>query len=264
MKIVCVFAIHRTGTNYLGSVLRQWPALAAFGEIFHPLQGYGLQPAHLRALAGAAGTGFTDARSPDFVRWMRAHPLEAVAALGKVAARKGKAGLYFKVFVGHWAQPPEAVIPALARLPGFTPVVLQRRCLDVYVSYRKAEAAGTYKHVDTTAVPVTLDADAYEQWAATARSWYQAVSRSLDTAGVPVLRACYERDIDLPPPALSAHWAHRLGIAPGAGPLAANTLQRQDRSERPEDKVANFADFRAALQARGLWAETQGLFLPEA
>ena len=57
---------------------------------------------------------------------------------------------------------------------------LQRRCIDVYVSYRKAEAAGQYKHVDTTDAPVRLDAAHYAHWAAQARAWYAGVTQALD------------------------------------------------------------------------------------
>ncbi len=263
MKTICLFAIHRTGTNYLGSVLKQFPSLAAFDEVFHERQVYGLKPVHLKAIANLAGREFTGSDDPALIAWARANPLAMVEVLQRVARRKDKQGVYFKVFVHQWQQPLEDVAAALAREPGFVPVILQRRCLDVYVSYRKAEAAGAYKHVDTTDHPVTLDAGQYAHWARPAREWYQRVDAALRTAGVEPVRARYEQDLDRPADDVAAHWSRLLGLA---GPVPAldraSVLQRQDRSDDLAAKVANLAEFTAALRARGLWDEAQDVFLP--
>ena len=261
MKTVCLFSIHRTGTNYLGSVLKQWPSLHAFGELFHVSQVYGLKPAHLRALSNAAGMEFDDPSSPAFTTWVRANPLAVVEALRRVAKRKDKQGLYFKVFLGHWTRPVDEVVAGLAREPGFVPIVLQRRCIDVYVSYRKAEAAGQYKHVDTTAAPVRLDAAHYAHWASQARAWYAGVVQALARAGAAPRMLAYERDVDMPPAALAAHWATLLGVDAPSTLDASLALPRQDRSERIEDKIANADEFFAGLKARGLWEESQRGFL---
>jgi len=256
-----MFSIHRTGTNYLGSVLKQWPTVSAFGELFHPRGVFGVKPAYLRAVSKAAGADFTDTMSPAFIDWARAHPLRLIEALGHVAQRQDRAALYFKVFLGQWTQPPEQVIAQFARLPGFTPVILQRRCVDVYVSFRKAEAAGKYKFVDTTAAPVELDARWYAHWADAARNWYRLVSGELSRAGTAPRFVTYERDIDMQASSLSAHWSRMLGIAapPSIDPSLA--LARQDRNERLEDKIANHEPFLAALEERGLRDEALGYFV---
>jgi len=264
MKTICVFAIHRTGTNYLGSVLKQWPSLSAFDEFFHASQAYGAKPAHLRAIGNAAGRDFTDAADPALVAWVRANPVATVDALRRVAKRKDKEGLYFKVFLGQWTRPLDEVVAGLAREPGFVPVVLQRRCIDVYVSYRKAEAAGQYKHVDTTAAPARLDAAAYAHWASQARAWYAAVVQALARAGATPRFATYEADVDMPPAALAARWARLLGVTPPPAVDESLALPRQDRSERLEDKIANPAEFFAGLRQRGLWDESQRWFLEPA
>jgi hypothetical protein len=264
MKTFCLFSIHRTGTNYLGSVLKQWPSLHAFGELFHVSQVYGLKPAHLRALSNAAGMEFDDPAAPAFTAWVRANPLAVVEALRRVARRKEKQGIYFKVFLGQWTKPLDEVVAGLAREPGFTPIVLQRRCIDVYVSYRKAEAAGQYKHVDTTDAPVRLDAAAYAHWAAQARAWYAGVVQALARAGTPPRLLTYEHDVDMPPAALTAHWAGLLGVDAPPALDDSLALLRQDRSERLEDKIANADEFFAGLEQRGLREESLRWFLDPA
>jgi len=261
MKIICVFSIHRTGTNYLGSVLRQWPDLSVFGEIFHPDRVHGLKPAHLRALANVAGREFATDEDPGLIPWLRAHPAGAVEALRRVARRKEHAALYFKVFLGHWTLPVKSAIEQLAKFDGFTPVLLQRRCLDTYVSYRKAEAAGIYKHVDTTDAPEDLDPARYAHWADVARRWYEEVLAALVAAGKPPLRVTYERDVDLPPDALSGHWGALLALKPPATFDPASALSRQDRSADLAAKIRNFAEFGEGLKRLGLWEEGQGYFV---
>lgn len=262
MKTICVFAIHRTGTNYLGSVMRQFPGVAAFGEIFHPDQVWGLKPVHWRAIARQAGREFAGGDDPEFIRWARAEPLRLVEALQRVARRQEREALYFKVFVHQWTTPLAEVIAGLARDPGFTPVLLQRRCVDVYTSFRKAEAVGAYKHADTTDAPVTLDADAYARWADEARGWYRAVDAALSRAGRPPLRATYADDVDRPADELAAHWSRLLGVTPPDTLDAGSVLARQDRSADLAAKVANHDEFLAALEARGLRDEALDVFLP--
>jgi hypothetical protein len=216
----------------------------------------------MRALSNAAGIEFADTLSPPFTSWARANPLTLIDVLRRVASRKDRQAVYFKVFLGQWTQRPEDVIAGMARLPGFTPVILQRRCIDVYVSYRKAEAAGSYKHVDTTDAPARLDAGAYAHWATNARRWYELVASELARAGATPLHLTYERDIDMDPAALTAHWSALLGVAAPPELDAGLALARQDRSGRLEQKIANHEEFFAALKQRGLWDESQGYFLP--
>jgi hypothetical protein len=267
MKIIGLFSIQRTGTNYLHSVLRQWPAFVSVDELFHPTRVFGLQHAQLRALSNQAGIAFQashkNAVGPEFTRWARAHPLDVIDTLGRVVARKDRAALMFKVFMNQWAVPTGDVIAALARRPDFMPVILQRRCIDAYVSLRKAEAAGKFKAVDTTHAPVVLDPAAYERWAAGARDWYRLLDAAFASLGNTPLRLRYENDVDMPPAALSVHWGHLLGLAPGGDIDADMTVQRQDRAGNLQAKIANFDEFTAGLIERGLMQEALGYFLDQ-
>lgn len=257
MKTIVLFSIHRTGTNYLHSVLRQFPSLSAFGEVFHPDRVYHLKPVHWKAISALSGREFSDGGDPAFIAWARSHPVDLVEALCRPARRKDKDGVYLKVFVGQWQVPVAATVAALAARPGFVPIVLQRRPLDVYVSYRKAERAGEYKHVDTTDSPEALDAAAYARWAATARGWYREVDEALAQAGTQPIRVTYERDIDMAPDALVAHWSRLLGV-PGPDALDPEiVLARQDRSPDLAAKIANHDEFLSALDARGLRREAE-------
>lgn len=264
MKIIGLFSIQRTGTNYLHSVLRQWPALASFDELFHPTRVFGLQPAHLRALSKRAGSEFLKSQEnsvgPEFTRWARANPLDVIDTLCNVVSRKDRAALMFKVFTNQWTVPAVEVIAALCRRTDFMPVILQRRSIDAYVSLQKALAAGKFKHVDTTDSPVALDPAAYERWANEAREWYRLVDATLAGLGKTPLRVYYERDIEMPPSALSARWAGLLGLPPAGDIDPALAVRRQDRAEGLPAKIANYAEFSAALVERGLHEEASGYF----
>jgi hypothetical protein len=171
--------------------------------------------------------------------------------------------MLFKVFKRQWAVPPAEVMRALARRPDFMPIVLERRCIDSYVSLRKAETVGRFKGVDTTDVPVTIDPAAYERWAEEARSWYRLVEDAFTEAGRPPLRLRYETDVDLPPARLSAHWAKLLQVTPTRFELDASlTVQRQDRAVSSSDKVVDYGELATELGKRGLLREAEGYFLP--
>jgi len=260
MKLVCLFSHPRTGTNYLHSVLRQWPGVVALGEVFHENEAFGLRPAHLAALAGPAGRSFAGAADPALVAWVRDNPAKAITTLARMARNNGRDALYFKVFPGQWPNGLAADLPALARLPGFTPVVLQRRMLDVYVSYCKVARINQYKTADTTDVPIRLWADAFEIWANESRAWYREVMSLLEAAGTPALHASYERDVDMAPQALSDHWARLLGL-PGGPVDATQALTRQDRTPSLEDKLGPHASFVAEAKRIGVWEMGLGGFL---
>ena len=259
MKLVCLFSHPRTGTNYLHSVLRQWPGVVALGEVFHENEAFGLRPAHLAALAGPAGRTFSGPADPALVAWVRDNPAKTIAALARMAHKNGRCALYFKVFPGQWPNGLGPDLPALARLPGFTPVVLQRRMLDVYVSYCKVAQIGHYKMADTTGVPIRLWADAFEIWANESRAWYRQVMSLLEQAGMPPLRASYEEDIDMAPQALSDHWAGLLGL-PGGPVDAAQALTRQDRTPSLENKLDSHGEFVAEAKRLGVWEIGLGSF----
>jgi hypothetical protein len=265
MKIIGLFSIQRTGTNYLHSVLRQWPSLASFGELFHPVHVFNLKPSVLRALSKRAGIEFRASQKNDvgveFTRWARANPLDVLDTLEQVVSRKERAGLMFKVFRNQWTSAPAEVIATLVRRPEFVPVVLQRRCIDCYISLCKAEAAGRYKGVETTQAPVTLDPSDYERWAQESRAWYRFVDGALVGGGKVPLRVFYEQDIEMPPKALSDHWAGLLELAPAIEIDSAQTVQRQDRASTLQAKIANYDEFVSALARRGLMQEALGYFL---
>jgi hypothetical protein len=265
MKIIGLFSIQRTGTNYLHSVLRQWPALVSFDEVFHPTRVFGLKRAQLRALSNQAGIDFhtsqKNAVGPEFTRWARANPLDVIDTLSRVVARKDRAALMFKVFMNQWTVPPENIIVSLARRSDFTPIILQRRCIDAYISLQKAEAAGRFKALDTTDAPVALDPAAYEHWANKARDWYRLLDTTFACIGKTPLRLRYEEDVDMPPGALSVHWGSLLGLAQAGAIDADITVQRQDRTESRQAKIANYDEFTAALIERGLMQEALGYFL---
>ena len=259
MKIICLFSHPRTGTNYLHSVLQQWPSTLALGEIFHEKQAYGLKPAQIAALGQVAGQTFNGAADPQLIAWVRSHPMPVIDTLQRLARRKGLEALYLKVFPGQWVDGPSGSIPALARLPGFMPIVLQRRMFDVYVSYCKVAQIGIYKNADTTDVPIKLWADAFSIWAAESRAWYVEVISLLQAAGMPPMHVTYERDIDMDPVTLSTYWSGLLGVSAGAiDPSLA--LVRQDRTPSLAQKLETHEAFVAEAKRLGVWDLGMGGF----
>lgn len=260
MKLIVVFATHRSGTNYLGSVLKQRPHMFRLGELFHPQEAYGLRPAHLQRLGKLASQSFAKPNDPALLAWLHEHPVQAVQALHQMAERKEREAMYFKVFFSHFTTPVVGTVAKLAGLPGFTPVVLQRRPLDVFISNAKATQVGSWQKADTTDLRIKLSAKHYAEWAEKARRWYAQVNEGLKKAGATPWRTTYEQDVDMAPEALAAHWATHLGLAPPAKLDTSKVLERQDRNPDWRLKVSNAADFEQALQQAQLWDEAMAGF----
>lgn len=261
MKLIVVFATHRSGTNYLGSVMKQRSEMFTLGELFHPQEAFGLRPAHLQRLGKLADLNFTKAKDPALLAWLHEHPVQAVQALYQMAARKEREAMYFKVFFSHFTTPVVGTVAKLAGLPGFTPVVLQRRPLDVYISNAKATQVGSWQKADTTDLRISLSAKHYAQWAEKARRWYAQVNEGLKKADVSPWRVTYEQDVDMAPDALAAHWAAHLGLPPPAPLDTSKALERQDRNPDWRLKVSNAAEFEQALRQADLWDEALNGFV---
>lgn len=260
MKLIVVFATHRSGTNYLGSVLKQRPDMFRLGELFHPQEAYGLRPAHLQRLGKLASQSFAKPNDPALLAWLHEHPVQAVQALHQMAERKEREAMYFKVFFSHFTTPVVGTVAKLAGLQGFTPVVLQRRPLDVFISNAKATQVGSWQKADTTDLRIKLSAKHYAEWAEKARRWYAQVNEGLKKAGATPWRTTYEQDVDMAPEALAAHWATHLGLAPPAKLDTSKVLERQDRNPDWRLKVSNAADFEQALRQAQLWDEAMAGF----
>jgi LPS sulfotransferase NodH len=177
-----------------------------------------------------------------------------------MAERKEREAMYFKVFFSHFTTPVVGTVAKLAGLPGFTPVVLQRRPLDVYISNAKATQVGSWQKADTTDLRIKLSAKHYAEWAEKARRWYAQVNEGLKKAGATPWRCTYEQDVDMAPEALAAHWATHLGLTPPAKLDTSKVLARQDRNPDWRLKVSNAADFEQALRQANLWDEALGGF----
>lgn len=254
MKLILVLATHRTGTNYLRSVLNQRSDCLALGEVFHEKEAFGLRRGHLDRLGQAAGAHFLNARDPTLLDWLHHHPVQAVRLICEVAERKGLAAVFLKVFFGHFTTPVPGTVAKMVSLPGCMPVVLRRRPLDVFISNCKASALKTWQQSDTTALRVAPQPAQYQRWAQRARTWYEQVHQGLNQADRAAWCAHYDTDIAMPADALARHWAHRLGMAPPATSVDdQSVLRRQDLNTDWRNKLTNAEAFEAGLRQLGLW-----------
>ncbi|WGL16393.1 hypothetical protein PVT68_16710 [Microbulbifer bruguierae] len=272
VKVVCLFSISRTGSNYLANVLRNLPEVDVYAEIFHPEQAFSVSEETCRFINDRHKTGARDLSKPDdaeFSSWIRSHPKETVLALVDFARLAGKKAVYLKIFNDHLIGVKEG-LEALATIPGFTPVILQRRCVDSFISFRKAKITKSYVQNRTTGVKPALNVDQYMRWRQPRLDWYSLVYSVMSKKGLKVHQVTYEDDIDIGNEACAIHWRDLLKSWVGAAEHESelNTdagfdatlvdeqslIGRQDDSAT-EDKIANWDEFYEALKNAGLARE---------
>ena len=140
--------------------------------------------------------------------------------------------------------------------PGLRMVLVMRRQIGAYVSWRKAVERGRWSGVDTPGMRLRLDADHFENWLTGQEHWFQHWRTLLTRRFLPCPIVRFETDIDIPVERMLRRFSAVAGLVgitlrmPEA--LRRTGLERQDRATSIGDKVANWTEFSREIFARGL------------
>ncbi|MBK8082664.1 MAG: hypothetical protein IPK28_01890 [Devosia sp.] len=152
--------------------------------------------------------------------------------------------------------PTRRIEEAIASRPGVRLILVVRRQIDAYVSWRKAIEHRAWQGVDTSGIRVALDVADLVLWLDQQERWFDHWRNWLNRRFLPQPVLRYETDIDLPPElALKrlAAAAAQVGVTLRVPPrLASAGLSKQDRVKAAADKTSNWPAFSKALVARGL------------
>lgn len=255
MDAICLIAAPRTGTNHLCTVLKNFADLASYLELFELNGAHGIDPQSLPLLRRLTGIEFADHRDSKLVAFAHEHASAWLDALEIAAKDGGKRVMSFKLFGHH--MPLETIEREIMPRPGMRAMMVVRRQIDSYVSWRKAVELGKWQGVDTTGIKLELDPRNFGEWLDAQERWYDHWRNYLNRRFLPCPVLRYESDIDQQPAKAMlrrfAAAAAQLGIT--LRPPAAATiggLQRQDRARNIADKVHNWTDFSREVFRRGL------------
>jgi hypothetical protein len=255
LDAICLIAAPRTGTNHLCEVLRNFADLASYLEIFELNGAHGVEPEVWPLLRQLTGVEFTNNRDPRLVAFAHEQPAAWLDALDTAARDRGKRLMSFKFFRHHL--PPETIEREIMPRPGMRVMMVVRRQIDSYVSWRKAVELGKWQGVDTTGMRLELDPEKFTEWLDAQERWYDHWRGYLNRRFLPCPVLRYESDIDHQPAEAIlrrfAACAAQVGITlrpPAAASIAG--LQRQDRARNIGDKVRNWTEFSREVFKRGL------------
>lgn len=259
MKFVCLLASRRTGSNHVCSLLSKSAGLNVKYEIFHRTWSAPSSDEERECFEDASSRPFAD--EAEFRQWRAAHPAKALEAYYLAGQRRP---LVFKLFPEHMERSLIASELFSSAEIGF--LVLRRRPIESYISDRKAEIVGCYHRVDTTEVKPALSAEHFAPWAEDVRDWYAWAARELAASGAPWVDLDYETQFrvagDDEAFGVLADALERLGLPRPKITYDHTGLPRQDREPDYKSRVANWAEFAAALRERAQtcdlldWAET--------
>jgi hypothetical protein len=249
VRVVLIASSPRSGTTRLVEAFDAFEKVVAVAEVFNPLGCF--LHAHGAGFAEyLLGTGvpLEGDRERALVNWMRSDPLRAVGALIGYTESRGREILVFKIFPGQLSR--FDVMRLIMRL---RPVglVLHRDPLATFISAAKAQETGAWLHQDTTNVRPRIDYGDYVRWHRVNQSFFNSVYTELVGFGcgrhVTTYEDLYGEGRD-PETYLERLFAEEHMDA-GDATARESRLSRQDRATRPEDKVANWAEFEEAAQA---------------
>jgi hypothetical protein len=215
-------------------------------ELFHPKGVHLFSEADHAALRAAAGGAIVDDAS--LCRWRAAHPGRTLERLHESGGGKF---LVFKLFGAHLKR--ELVEDEIFARDDVGYIVLRRRPIESFISGLKARTVNLHIKIDTTAVKPTPDAEQFFKWARYVRRWYNWIDEQIEERGLPAIRISYEKQLKsvAPETALKSTLAalETIGgprLEPGDRIWSATV---QDREERYQDRIADWAAFEAALSA---------------
>lgn len=250
---ILILAEARTGSNLLCERLHAVPGHLGLFEIFNPVAAHGLKkfPEGRRALVPDAGPAAPDETDPRLRSALRADPPGAIATLARAARAAGWRALSYKVFPQQL--PPRHLRSLVATEPAAL-VVLGRRRIDAYASFRKALAAQAWTGADTTDVPVTARLAEVRHYWADRDIQTRAVWNAARKRGLPRLALDYDRDID---GGRVAGNVDRIFAAAGldlrlpADAPPTELVRQRRRPADPFDAFENGAEFRAEVEDNG-------------
>jgi hypothetical protein len=257
-RFLCIFAMPRTGSSRLVQLLTHYPKLNVKGELFHSIWVGRLSKYDRAALAAASDGVATD--DTGLRAWRCRHPGKTLETLYESG---GGNTVVFKVFPFHVAK--EDIAAEIIDRADAAYAILKRRPIESYISSLKAKETGAYERMDTTRMQPVLQPPDFVRWATRMMDWYQWCEVSLKAAGKPVLRMNYENDLsgsDETVIGKSSEILATAGIDAGSPSRPKQAQARQDRESRYQDRVANWAEFEAAIRSEPNgatlldWAET--------
>lgn len=256
MRRLLLISRARSGTNLAQDLIGNAPNVLALREVFNPCGVFGLD-AHgtcaTSALQRLTGLPGLTERDPRAVAAARRAPLRLVATLEDMARELGRDGVSFTLFDG---QLPRDDVARLVTARQTSVVLLARHALPRFISLRKTQVLGTWKHADTTATrPEVAAADLLRDMQA-GRDWFAQV-RALASAA---RRLRYEDDLAIDPAMAferlrrAVPWLAR----PAYGRVPVVRMRRQDRETDVFARIANGPQLRCELDRLGVLDEALG------
>jgi len=252
MQTIIEVSAHRTGSSALSEMLRKHEQVYGLGEVFHWTQHWewGEKAAAFFGPGSCNGGQLKPEIATDLGRLKREDPVSFIVKLSEVGTERGYKAIQFKVFPGHLSW--EAFDTILRRTQPLC-YCLTRRPVDMYISQSKATELGKWGRVDTTTLKPRIEVSDFLTWHAARQKHWQVAMFLAKQHGIAMPCLHYEHLYSKgqdPVETLRAFYK-TLGVDLGVRTGASLAQFVQDKAKTPRDKVANWDEFHASLEALG-------------
>lgn len=262
MSKICLISIPRTGSNHLCRTIRNFSSIASAYEIFNNEGAFGLNDLDINFLNKKLNMDFKSNRDKSLIGFFKDNPIEVIDLLHDSAKQQGKQHFVFKIFP---KQLPDDKFDKMIADSDINFSFIVRKCMDSYISYKKASEKNVWHSETTTDMLITAEYEDFKNWYDENKSWYTECEKKLIQGSKAYSFIAYERDIDCPHKKLLTSFRlnmRAIGIDIGeVYKIDMKGFTKQDRKEKIGDKISNWKEFKAILQDKGMFFKALDYFL---
>ena len=262
MSTICFISIPRTGSNHLCASINNFSEVHSTREIFNPAGSFGLSKKDIEYINSKFSKRFKSLKDKELITFFRDNPIDVIEALEESALTQGKHVFSFKLFPNQLKD--EDVIKLLNK-KNIQFVFILRRCIDSYISLRKAQAKQVWHSESTTGELIDVTYTDFERWYSEMSKWYTSCEEQLISNSRNFSYILYEKDIDCSQLDLLNSfrlYTRPLGISLNRVDKAQRKgLQKQDKANKIAEKISNWDSFKAELHENNRFFDALNYFL---
>lgn len=194
-KEIAILSAPRHGTNFFISTLGFIPRAVTFGELFNPGAVIGLKqyPEIMEYVGRDLGLDLTDVKDKSLVSFFRNQPAGALDLLRQ--AMPNRVFFSYKVFPGQLG---ETQLNEVLTDVDKSFIIITRRRLDAFISYKKATMQNVWLRSDTTDIKPEINISDLISWSNRNENFLASCLSVIQSQKSSYRIVNYEEEIDVP------------------------------------------------------------------
>ena len=189
MKLIICFAIERTGSSLIMDLMKRNSNRIFYqDECFHRQACHGFEESNLKKFSEMYNINASDINSASLIEFIHNNPIKFLE-FNKKFVIKDSDYFAFKLFRSHLNSPQ---IDSILLNYKTKILILKRRPIDIFISYRKAQKINKWNSFDTSNISLEIDYFDFLEWHKNTSEWYKFIEKKLINHNLPFTYLNYE------------------------------------------------------------------------